>query len=322
LPRRGEPHEQGSGVRQQQPATRTADQIRSGQPLGRRERLLAFGVAAVVSLLAHAGVVLAALEWATPIDPGASPESSDAVSVELAPTDTLDALKPDAPADPAPSPEATAPVAGSPTPAVPAERPQPSGKREPTEKTEPAPAPDANGTETRAADRGEPPDVPFVPTILAAPAPEPFAATVPEPPKEAVQGEAARAKPKEAKRIERKAARPEGGITLKAKAGKGTVSERASASTGSLLTYADQVRARVASNRPSGSNSRPGGTAVVAFGLTSTGGLAYARIARSSGDAVNDGIALAAVRGAAPFPTPPAGASPTQLQFTFPYYFQ
>jgi protein TonB len=64
------------------------------------------------------------------------------------------------------------------------------------------------------------------------------------------------------------------------------------------------------------------GTTIVAFGLTSTGALAYARIARSSGSAANDRIAIAAVRGAAPFPTPPAGATPGQLQFTIPYYFQ
>jgi protein TonB len=60
----------------------------------------------------------------------------------------------------------------------------------------------------------------------------------------------------------------------------------------------------------------------VAFGLTPSGGQAYVRIARSSGNAANDSIALAAVRGAAPFPPPPAGATAHQLQFDIHYYFQ
>lgn len=50
------------------------------------------------------------------------------------------------------------------------------------------------------------------------------------------------------------------------------------------------------------------GVAVVRFRVTAGGGLTGLSIARSSGSAKLDGIALAQVRRAAPFPPPPAGA--------------
>jgi protein TonB len=50
------------------------------------------------------------------------------------------------------------------------------------------------------------------------------------------------------------------------------------------------------------------GVAVVRFKVTAGGGLTGLSIARSSGSAKLDGIALAQVRRAAPFPPPPAGA--------------
>jgi protein TonB len=61
---------------------------------------------------------------------------------------------------------------------------------------------------------------------------------------------------------------------------------------------------------------------MVVFALTSKGALAYARIGRSSGDASNDQGALAAVRGAGPFPPPPDGATPGQLQFNITIAYQ
>jgi protein TonB len=268
----------------------------------------------VVSLLVHAGILLAAIDWLVRIDQGTVPVPSDAVSVELVATDTLDALKPERSSDPAPSPEATAPVAGSSTPLQRSEEWEHQEKREPVDRTEPA-GPADDDAETRAATQGEPVDAPAAPAAAESPA-----ETARKLPKATVEGEDARSKPKEAKQVEKKAVRPEGGITSKAKAAKGTGSGRVSASTGAILTYAALVRARVAGNRPS--EGTAGGTAVVAFGLTSTGALAYARIAHSSGNAANDRIALAAVRGAAPFPPPPTGSRPNQLQFTIPYYFE
>jgi TonB family protein len=111
-----------------------------------------------------------------------------------------------------------------------------------------------------------------------------------------------------------------GGATSKGAAAAANQSGRVSASAGSILTYASQVRARVASHKPSGAGER--GTAMVAFGVTTSGGLSYASISRSSGSAALDRLAIAAVRGAAPFSQPPAGASPSQLRFTIPFHFQ
>jgi protein TonB len=50
------------------------------------------------------------------------------------------------------------------------------------------------------------------------------------------------------------------------------------------------------------------GTAVVAFSIAATGGLSSVSLARSSGSAALDQAALQLVRGAGPFPKPPAGA--------------
>jgi protein TonB len=300
-------------VQQQDAGKPAEDLIHSGLPRGRRERLLGFNAAAMVSLLVHAGFLLAMLDWFGRIDQGAIPVPSDAVSIELVATDTLDALKPEAPSDPAPSPEATAPVSGSSTPSQPSEKLEHLERREPvaTEST----VPKADEAETRAADQSEPVNVPAAPPATAS-----SAEAARELPKAIIEGEDGRSKQKAAKQVVKKADRPEGGITSKAKAANGTGSGRVSASTGAIITYAALVRARVAGNRPSGGTA--GGTAIIAFGLTSSGALAYARIARSSGNAANDRIAFAAVRGAAPFPPPPTGATPNQLQFTIPYHFQ
>lgn len=50
------------------------------------------------------------------------------------------------------------------------------------------------------------------------------------------------------------------------------------------------------------------GTAVVAFSIAANGGLSSVSLARSSGSAALDQAALRLVRGAGPFPKPPAGA--------------
>jgi protein TonB len=77
------------------------------------------------------------------------------------------------------------------------------------------------------------------------------------------------------------------------------------------------VRARLAGHKPSGRGKR--GTAIVAFGISPAGEVTYADVARSSGSPALDRAAIAAVRGAAPFPPPPAGATPTQLQYSVPF---
>jgi periplasmic protein TonB len=286
-----------------------------------RRRRTAFRIAAVLSLLLHAGSLAAFLTWHA-AHTGAIEQPSDAISVEIVESRTLEALQPKQVAEPAPVPEATAPT---------------EGKAEASEtaaaKSDPAPEPEP---EPRVIVPPPPPDIPEAPEDASRAAKEAApeksetppipvegpAVVIPPPPKAATAEENAAAKRPQAREIEKKAREraPKGGVTSKSSAGKGTGGESASASSGSLLSYAAHVRARVAANKPPGGGLR--GTATVSFGVTTSGGLAYASVARSSGSAALDQLAVAAVRGSAPFPTPPAGATAAQLQFTIPFYFE
>ncbi|MEM9029936.1 MAG: TonB family protein [Pseudomonadota bacterium] len=94
---------------------------------------------------------------------------------------------------------------------------------------------------------------------------------------------------------------------------------RRSASAGAVASYAARVRARILANRPRGVAR---GRVVVSFGLSTGGGLRYARVSRSSGSAAVDRAALAAVRRSSPFPRPPAGASSRQLRYSIAFTFR
>jgi protein TonB len=278
-------------------------------------------VAAVVSSILHAGVVLAFVGWVERTDVGAVPQPSEAVSVEMVASHTLEALQPKPASEPAAAPEATAPVEGkSEASDAAAGKADPSPKPEAVEPPPVAP-PGTTETEIRAARQDDTPpnDAPLTPDPAESPNPT---EAVPEPPKAKVTKDEPLAKAKDRKKPEKKAAEraPKGGVTSKAQTGKGSGRQRASASSGSLLSYAAHVRARVAANKPSGGGLR--GTAVVAFGLTPSGALAFAGVAPSSGNATLDRLALAAVRGASPFPPPPVGATSAQLRFSISFYFE
>nr|WP_253261336.1 MULTISPECIES: TonB family protein [unclassified Roseobacter] len=73
-----------------------------------------------------------------------------------------------------------------------------------------------------------------------------------------------------------------------------------------IARYPQQVLRRLSRIRPP--NSEVEAAAVVAFTLTSNGGLAQLFVARSSGSAEFDRLALAYVQRAVPFPAPPIGA--------------
>jgi protein TonB len=282
---------------------------------------IALRVAAAVSSILHAGVVLALVGWIDRTNIGAITQPSEAVSVEMVASHTLEALQPKPASKPAPAPEATAPVEGkSEATDGPADNAAQSPKPEAAEPPPTSP-PDATETESHAAKPDDMPanDGPPAPQPAESPAPT---EVVPEPPKAKVTADEPPVKAKDRKKPDKKAAEraPNGGVTSKAQTGKGAGSQRASASSGSLLSYAAHVRARVAANKPSGGGLR--GTAVVAFGLTPSGTLAFASLARSSGNVTLDRLALAAVRSAAPFPTPPPGAVSAQLRFSIPFYFE
>lgn len=123
------------------------------------------------------------------------------------------------------------------------------------------------------------------------------------------------------KKSKKRAARTPPGTNQQSSAGKRKAGKKgkARASSGAILSYASRVRARIAGNRP---RSVGRGRVVVSFGLTASGGLRYARIARSSGNAGVDRAALSAVRRSSPFPRPPKGASSGQLRFSIPFSFR
>ena len=258
----------------------------------RRRRRIGFAVAGALSLLLHAGSLYAFLAWPGDPETGALERPSDAISVELVANRTLEAMQPQQSAEPAPSPEATAPVEGKTeaSDAAPVQ-PQPKEAREVEIKVPQPPVviPDATEEVMRSVkqdDRAAESEAPPLPV-------DGPAEMAPPPPKSGVSEDNAPAKRKEQKQPEKKkAAEParKGGVVSKSAAGKGKGGERASASSGSILSYAAHVRARVAGNKPSGGGLR--GTAVVSFGVTPSGGLAYASVARSSGSSQLDQLAV------------------------------
>jgi protein TonB len=301
-------------------------------------RRIAFAGAALFSAGLHAAAFAACLTWSKPPSLGAVELSMDVVSIELAPSPVLEAQPKIEPQEPAPSTASVAPTEGNAEADAEPERareapqpeePKPEPPVEPPKvKTEPAaPAPEEPKqaeTEPEAAVPQEPQQaVADAEALPAGPMKEKEKQPQVEPPAkpDPKQEEAKREPREEEEKPKRETRRTrKGGVTSRARSGKGSGSSRASASAGSILRYASYVRARVARNKPSGSGLR--GTAAIAFGVTRSGGLAYARIRRSSGSAVLDRLALGAVRGAAPFPRPPAGARPGQLRFSIAIHFR
>ncbi|MBA2126049.1 hypothetical protein DLM45_07405 [Hyphomicrobium methylovorum] len=111
-----------------------------------------------------------------------------------------------------------------------------------------------------------------------------------------------------------------GSTTSRASAAQSAKSGRVSASRGNVLNYAARIRTVLSRNKPMGDGHS--GTTRVSFGVTASGDLSYVKIAGSSGRANLDQLAMAAVRRAAPFGTPPEGVSPNDLRFTIPFYFR
>ncbi|KJZ19316.1 energy transducer TonB family protein [Loktanella sp. S4079] len=87
--------------------------------------------------------------------------------------------------------------------------------------------------------------------------------------------------------------------------------DAAPASNAAVTNYPGQVMRRLSrARRP---RTRDQGAALVAFQISANGGLASARIARSSGSSEIDQMAIQLVNRASPFPAPPPGAR-TQFQ--------
>lgn len=271
----------------------------------------------LASILFH-GAVLAAVLYGIEQTPGAIPEPSEAVSLAVYRSDVLEAvdisrtLEASASLASVQAEEGADRDAAAPTDELKAVKPQAelAAKDAPiAEATEAAP----KGIETVSGalpvdevtgkdvtdDRAKPRDA-EPPAKKRTDAKETTKRTTPEP-----------------KSTAKAAPGRKGGAKSKASKGRSASTGRVSASRGSAINYAAKVRARVAARKPGGAGQR--GTVVVSFGVSSAGGLAYARIARSSGNGALDRRVLSAVRRAAPFPRPPPGAT---RRFSIPFYFR
>jgi protein TonB len=281
----------------------------------------------VSSLVLHFGTLVAhAMWWAPEEDPGAIAQQTDAISVELVASNVLEAITTPAKEAAAQSVATAAPEGNAPedqqanTPSEP--EPEPP-KPEPPKQVvllDPMPA------LPQAA-----PDVPA--PILVEPTkeqPNDQDAKKAEEEKQKREEEARRERERqkvaekrredERKDKEKRKSARKGGATARASAGSTGGGGKVSASTGQIQSYAATVRARVASHKPAGDGNQ--GTVVVYFSLSPSGGLRSASVSRSSGRPGLDRLALSAIRSAAPFPTPPAGAAARQLSFSIPFHFQ
>ena len=78
--------------------------------------------------------------------------------------------------------------------------------------------------------------------------------------------------------------------------------------------YSSKVWAALARNKPRAGQN---GSATVVFSIGAGGALSGVRIGKSSGNAKIDQLALATVRGAAPFPPPPSGPASFSIRIDF-----
>ncbi|MGE0024755.1 MAG: TonB family protein [Hyphomicrobium sp.] len=280
-------------------------------------RALAVLTSTAFSLLLHGSVLAAALFWVER-QPGAVAPPTQAVSIELFETQVLEAITTaptlEATASPASvqsDPGDSAASAVAPKELAPVAPSDEIAAREPQPDTLESAAPEGVAVLKGALEAPEP----------AGPersARETAREAQPEPrPEEKKPVKTARLTEPDAEREKERQSKKKGAAHSRATTGKQASTGHVSASAGSAINYAALVRARVAARKPAGNGRR--GTVVVSFGVTRSGGLSFASIARSSGDSSLDRNVLAAVRGAGPFPTPPPGA---QLRFAIPFYFR
>lgn len=283
-------------------------------------RTTAIILSAAFSLALHGSVLAAAFVWLD-TDPGAVPAPTDAISIELFQTEVLEAVAQAPSLEAAASPASVEVEAGA--------EHEAAAATSAMEVAKPAPAEEMAAVAPPSPDTAE--DAPHGIEVLQGAVETPDAAgserARPTPTRE--KAEERPQKPKERARqktakltdpdaVDRSDAKgsTKGGAPSKANKGSAAAKARVSGSTGSAVNYAAMVRARVAARKPGGGGRR--GTVVISFGVTSSGGLGYASVARSSGDPGLDRSVLAAVRGAS-FPAPPPGAG---TRFAVPFYFR
>ena len=317
--------ETAPGVCAAEPACASAVQgIEAGSDR-RTWRGLSSFASVILSLAFHGGVLAAGLAWAKS-ESGAVKDLSEAISIEMTLTSVTESVD-DSPIPDTAASDASAALRDGNSEAVESVQAVPTAQIE----VKPPPAAEVAVVEPEAVAVPPPEGLEVIegthdggeaagrtngdPQPLAPPK-----ANKDEPEETKTERETAKPpKPERAqsKDKQRTAALQQGGVTAKARSGSVASSGRVSASRGDLVGYKQRVNARVAGNKPGGSGGR--GTATVSFGVSSSGGLTYARLSRSSGSPALDGAAVAAVRRSGPFgPTPTGGP----LSFSFSFYFR
>ncbi|ALJ39093.1 TonB family protein [Azospirillum brasilense] len=240
----------------------------------------------------HAGV-LAVLLSAAGAAPGTVAEETGAVSLNDTITPVIEVMLVASEADSGPPPAAAA---------APESEPQPEPITELATEPEPEVAPEP------VPPMGEP---------TPEPAPEPSPPPPPKPlpkPKPPVK---AAPKPQ-------MAPGPSPSPTPSAETGTGrnaaAAVEPVSASRGAMVDYGAQVWAWIGRHKPE--KVVGGGQATVKLTLGTAGEVLDATILTSSGDEALDRAALAAVRKASPFPTPPPGLTAQDRVFSVPFLFR
>ncbi|CAO3436016.1 energy transducer TonB family protein [Azospirillum argentinense] len=244
----------------------------------------------------HAGV-LAVLLSAAGAAPGTVTEETGAVSLNDTITPVIEVMLVASETDSGPPP------AAEPEPErEPESEPQQDTAPEPVSEPEPevAPEPVSPALEPTPEPAPEPPPPPPPkplpkpkPPVKAAPKPQtaPGPSPSPTPPAEAGAGRNAAA-----------------------------AVEPVSASRGAMVDYGAQVWAWIGRHKPE--KVVGGGQATVKLTLGTAGEVLDASILASSGDEALDRAALAAVRKASPFPTPPPGLTAEDRVFSVPFLFR
>ncbi|PNQ99033.1 energy transducer TonB family protein [Azospirillum argentinense] len=242
----------------------------------------------------HAGV-LAVLLSAAGAAPGTVTEETGAVSLNDTITPVIEVMLVASEADNGPPPTAEP---------EPEREPESEPQQDPVSEPEPEPIPEP------APPVAEPPPDP---------APEPIPPPPPKPlPKPALKP------PVKAAPKPQAAPGPNPSPTPPAEAGAGrnaaAAVEPVSASRGAMVDYGAQVWAWIGRHKPE--KVVGGGQATVKLTLGTAGEVLDASILASSGDEALDRAALAAVRKASPFPTPPPGLTAEERVFSVPFLFR
>lgn len=127
----------------------------------------------------------------------------------------------------------------------------------------------------------------------------------PPPPKVEARSTVKKSQPKGNARQNTRAGEASGKATAKARAS-GNGGQKQAAGNAAASNYPGEVMRRLSRAGKPRVNAR--GTAVIAFSIAASGGIASVSLARSSGSATLDQAAVRLVRGAGPFPKPPQGA--------------